>query len=103
MKVGKDLISPGMKVSETTKMDVVNWRREPVKTLISIRDNAQDQLNFSLPLDFYLAEKWKTIETHHNVYLLSNEPFQISGNVAIPKPNVAQIAMLLDQHQHLLH
>ena len=62
-----------------------------------------DQLNFSLPLDFYLAEKWKTIETHHNVYLLSNEPFQISGNVAIPKPNVAQIAMLLDQHQHLLH
>ena len=40
MKVGKDLISPGMKVSETTKMDVVNWRREPVKTLISIRDNA---------------------------------------------------------------
>jgi hypothetical protein len=47
-----------------------------------------DALNFSISLDNFLAEKWKTLEPHYNVFEATN-PLEISDNISIPKPVIS--------------
>jgi hypothetical protein len=50
-----------------------------------------DALNFSICIDNFLADKWKTLEPHYNVFEATT-PLEISDNISIPKPVISSIS-----------
>lgn len=54
-----------------------------------------DELNLSVAIDDFLAKKWRPLSPHFNVYE-ATEPFEISGNISIPKPTIQTISSWLD-------
>jgi hypothetical protein len=52
-------------------------------------------MNVSLSLENKMANMWYPLEPKFNIYQL-NEPYKISGNIAIPKPIISTIAHWLD-------
>ncbi len=46
-----------------------------------------DALNVSLSLDNNLADMWYPLDPKFNIYEATN-PYEISGNISIPKPVV---------------
>jgi hypothetical protein len=50
-----------------------------------------DALNFSICVDNFLADKWKTLEPHYNVFEATT-PLEISDNISIPKPVISSIS-----------
>jgi hypothetical protein len=50
-----------------------------------------DALNLSIAIDNEMADHWKALAPHRNVFVL-NEPRKISDNIAIPKPVVSTMA-----------
>lgn len=47
-----------------------------------------DALNYSVSNDNFLADKWKTLAPHYNVFTADN-PLEISKNISIPKPVIS--------------
>jgi len=48
-----------------------------------------------MALDNTVAEMWYPLEPKFNIYQLTN-PYEISGNIAIPKPVIASISNYLE-------
>ena len=53
----------------------------------------------TIALDGYLAEKWYPLTPKFNI-LSMNKPYEVSGNIAIPKPHICAISnWLLDESE----
>lgn len=50
-----------------------------------------DALNYSISIDQFLADSWKTLEPHHNIFM-ADTPHAISDNISIPKPVISSIS-----------
>ena len=54
-----------------------------------------DALNFSIATDNKIADLWRPLQPHHNVFEL-NKPGKISSNILMPKPVVSTMSNFLD-------
>jgi hypothetical protein len=65
-----------------------------ISILITKAPNADfdgDEMNVSLAIDHYMAERWYGLAPHKNVFELTR-PREVSGSIALPKPVVATIS-----------
>lgn len=86
------------------------WRWENIKTdptdrtigispSVTKAPNADfdgDQMNMTLATDQITADRWESLDPHHNVLEL-DKPYKVSGNVQIYKPMVSMIANYLNR------
>jgi hypothetical protein len=49
-----------------------------------------DAINFSLALDNFVAKEYDNLAPHKSVFSL-DKPFEVSGNLAMPKPVVTTV------------
>ena len=53
-----------------------------------------DAVNVSIALDRFMSDKWYPLEPMFNIMQLS-KPGEVSGNIAIPKPEISTISSWL--------
>ena len=53
-----------------------------------------DAINFSLALDNFVAKEYDNLAPHKSVFSL-DKPFEVSGNLSMPKPVVSTISSFL--------
>jgi hypothetical protein len=54
-----------------------------------------DALNVSISLDEKMSNMWYPLSPEFNIFQMT-KPFQVSGNISIPKPNIATISSWLE-------
>jgi hypothetical protein len=54
-----------------------------------------DALNISISLDKKMSDMWYPLAPEFNIFQMT-QPFQASGNISIPKPNIATISSWLE-------
>jgi hypothetical protein len=54
-----------------------------------------DALNVSIALDRKMSDMWYPLSPEFNIFQMT-KPFQVSGNISIPKPNIATISSWLE-------
>jgi hypothetical protein len=94
-KQGEDIVCSSPKAEAG-----VDAHRAEVAILLDNKFDG-DNMNVTLAIDNYLANLWKNLAPHTNVFT-ADRPHQISGNISIPKPVIATMSWWLEgEDQHI--
>lgn len=89
-----------VKVIDVEKNPAIRSVRSSILIVVPFNlDFDGDECNFSIAIDKWMAEKWKTLAPHNNVLTLSS-PWEISNNLSIPAPVVTNIDRMVFFHDY---
>ena len=94
------LRNPSLPQGSIQCLGIGKFKTDPEDKTIGISDliikapNADfdgDQMTATIALDSYLADKWYPLKPKFNILNMSR-PYEVSGNIAIPKPHICAIS-----------
>lgn len=106
-EVGLSIIlqrNPSLLQGSALRMTIAKFKTDPTDHTIALSilcvkslnaDFDGDAVNVSIALDHFMADKWYPLEPMFNIYQLT-KPFEVSNNIAIPKPEISTISAWLN-------